>query len=76
MIIVVSHRIVVDQNVIEEDQNALPKVYPEHVIHETLKYGKGIDEAKWHDQKFIVTIMGPKSNFIHILTNHFDLMVS
>jgi hypothetical protein len=35
----------------------------EDMIHETLKSGRGITQAKGHDQELIVTLMSVKGSF-------------
>jgi hypothetical protein len=46
------------------------------MIHETLKSGRCITEAKGYDQELIVTLMSVKGNFGNICLFHMYLMVS
>jgi hypothetical protein len=46
-----------------------------NVIHQGLKGGWGIVEAKGHDQKFNVPMVCSESCFLHILLLHPNLMI-
>ena len=45
------------EDIIKEDQNEVSQVGSKYFIHQFLERGKGICEAKWHDQKFIMAIV-------------------
>jgi len=75
LIKVVCHRAAMYQNIIKEYYNEFPKMYSEYLIHDTLKIKWGVGKTL-HDQKFIMIIMGSKSNLIHIFRSHPNLMVS
>ena len=66
----------IDQNVIKKNQSKIPQIGPEDFIHQTLKSGRGIGEAKWHDSKFIVPQMSSKSCFFYIPFFQPDLVVA
>ena len=53
----------IDEDIIKEDQNEVSQVGPKYFIHQCLEHGRGICEAKWHDQKFIMAIMCVESCF-------------
>jgi hypothetical protein len=48
----------------------------EDMVHETLKSGRCITEAKGHDQELIVTLMSLKGNFGNVFLLHTDLVVA
>jgi hypothetical protein len=47
----------INDNVIKENQDKLPKVRFQYFIHETLEGGWGIAKYKRHDQEFIMSFM-------------------
>ena len=53
----------IHEDIIKEDQNEVSQVGPKYFIHQFLECGRGICEAKWHDQKFIMAIMYAESCF-------------
>ena len=57
----------IDEDIIKEDQNEVSQVGPEYFIHQCLECGRGICEAKWHDQKFIIAIMCAEIYFRDII---------
>jgi hypothetical protein len=48
----------------------------EDMIHETLKSGRCITQAKGHDQELIMPLMGPKCNFGNTGLFHTYLVVA
>ena len=60
----------IDEDIIKEDRNEVLQVGPKYFIHQFLERGRGICEAKWHDQKFIMAIMCVESYFRDII--HMD----
>ena len=53
----------IDEDTIKEDQNEVSQVGPELFIHQCVKCGGRISEAKGHDKKLIVSIMCAESHF-------------
>jgi hypothetical protein len=46
------------------------------MIHETLESGRGITQAKGHDQELIVTLMSSKGSLGNVFFFHTDLVVA
>ena len=65
----------IDEDIIKEDQNEVPQVRPKYFIHQFLERGRGICEAKWHDQKFIVAIMCAESCFRDVILMNLNLVI-
>ena len=65
----------IDEDIIKEDQNEFSKVGPKYFIHQCLKCGRSISEAKGHDQKFIVTIIFVECYFMDILLMNLNVMI-
>ena len=65
----------IDEDIIKEDQNEVSQVGPKYFIHQCLEHGRGICEAKWHDQKFIMAIMCVKSCFRDIIRMDPNLVI-
>jgi hypothetical protein len=63
------------QKIIKEDQQKLPQLLFEYVIHAGLKGGWCVGQPKWHDQKLIMPIMAIESSFGNILLFDFDLVI-
>ena len=70
MLEMLSSGFTIDEDIIKEDQNEVSQVGSEYLIHQFLERGRGICEAKWHDQKFIMAIMCAESCFRDII--HMD----
>ena len=66
----------INENIIKEYQNEFSQVGPKYFIHQCLECGRGICEAKWHDQKFIVAIMCVESCFRDIILMNPNLVIS
>ena len=47
----------IDEDIIKEEHNKVLQVGLKYFIYQCLEHGRGICEAKWHDQKFIMAIM-------------------
>ena len=65
----------IDEDIIKEDQNEVLQVGPKYFIHQCLERGRGICEAKWHDQKFIMAIMCAESCFRDIIRMDLNLVI-
>ena len=65
----------IDEYIIKEDQNEVSQVGPKYFIHQFLERGRGICEAKWHDQKFIMAIMCAESCFRDIIRMDPNLVI-
>ena len=65
----------IDEDIIEEDQNEVSQVGPKYFIHQCLERGRGICEAKWHHQKFIMAIMCAESCFRDIIRMDPNLVI-
>ena len=57
----------IDEDIIKEDHNEVSQEGLKYFIHQCLEHGRGICEAKWHDQKFIMAIMCAESYFRDII---------
>ena len=65
----------IDEDIIKEDQNEVSQVGLKYFIHQFLERGRGICEAKWHDQKFIMAIMCAESSFRDIIRMDLNLVI-
>ena len=65
----------IDEDIIKEDQNEVPQVGSKYFIHQCLECGRGICEAKWHDQKFIMVIMCVEIFFRDIIRMDLNLVI-
>ena len=48
----------------------------EDMVHEALEGGRGITQAKGHDQKLIVALMSSKCSLRNVYLFHMDLVVA
>ena len=65
----------IDEDIIKEAQNEVSQVGPKYFIHQFLEHGRGICEAKWHDQKFRMAIMCTESCFRDIIHMDSNLVI-
>ena len=65
----------IDEDIIKEDHNEVSQVGLKYFIHQCLERGRGICEAKWHDQKFIMAIMCAESCFRDIIHMDSNLVI-
>ena len=65
----------INEDIIKEVQNEVSQVGPEYFIHQCMECGRRIHEAKWHDQKFIMTIMCAESCFRDIICMDLNLVI-
>ena len=65
----------IDEDIIKEDQNEVSQVGPEYCIHQCLECGRSSCEAKWNDQKFIMSIMCVESCFRDIIRMDLNLVI-
>ena len=66
----------VDKNVIKKHQYELAQIRLEDTIHEGLKGGRGIGEAKRHYHELIMPLVSPEGGFMLISFPHPDLMIA
>ena len=74
MLEMLSPSFTIDEDIIKEDQNEVLQVGLKYFIHQCLERGRGICEAKWHDQKFIIAIMCVESCFRDIILMNTNLV--
>jgi hypothetical protein len=48
----------VDEDVVKEDKHEAPEERPEHLIHQSLKGGRRVRQAKGNDQELEVAVVG------------------
>ena len=65
----------IDEDIIKEEQNEVSQVGLKYFIHQCLEHGRGICEAKWHDQKFIMALMCVESCFKDIICMDPNLVI-
>ena len=65
----------IDEDIIKEDQNEVPQVGTEYFSRQFLECGRIISEAKWHDQKLIVSIMCVESHFMDVILMNLNLVI-
>ena len=63
------------EDIIKEDHNEVSQVGLKYFIHQCLERGRGICEAKWHDQKFIMAIMCVERCFRDIIRVNPNLVI-
>jgi hypothetical protein len=66
----------INENIINENKYKLMEKRRKYIIHETLKSGRGITEAKGHDQELIVALMSSKCIIGNVLFFHMDVVVA
>jgi hypothetical protein len=66
---------VVNEDVVKENQNKLPKVGLQEFIHETLEGRWGIAKAKRHYQEFIMPFMSSEISLGNICFIHLNLEI-
>ena len=59
-------RLTVDKNVIQVNQDALPYLLGEDLIHKRLEYGWSIRQTKRQDLKLIESLGGPKCRLLTV----------
>ena len=65
-----------DYNVIKEHQNKIIQLIPKEIYHKAIESGKGIGEAKGHDNEFIIPKSSVDSSFRDVFIFDFDLVIS
>ena len=75
MLEMLSPSFIIDEDIIKEDHNEVSQVGLKYYIHQFLEHGRGIYEAKWHDQKFIMAIMCAESYFRDIIRMDPNLVI-
>ena len=65
----------IDEDIIKEGQNEVPKVGPEYFIHQCLECRRSIREAKGHDQKLIVVTMCAEICFRDLILMNLNLVI-
>ena len=75
MLEMLSPSFTIDEDTIKEDHNEVSQVGPKYFIHQCLEHGRGICEAKWHDQKFIMAIMCAETCFRDIICMDPNLVI-
>jgi len=68
-------RVAEDQDVIEEDEDAVMQERPEDVVHDCLERGQGISQPERHDQELVEPIMRLKRRLGNVSGEHPDLVV-
>ena len=66
----------INQCVIKKNEDVPSQECSENIIHQGLECRRSIGESKWHDQKFIVFIMGAKGGLMDVVGLHSDLIIS
>lgn len=69
-------RITVDENFVKKHQNKFAQKWAKYVIHESLKCGGSIGEAKRHYKELVVARVSAKGSFMDISSRHADLVIS
>ena len=70
------YRARIDQNIIDEDDDELIQIGPEHPIHQVHECRWGIRQPKGHHQKFEMPIPGSESSLGNVLLFYPELVVS
>jgi hypothetical protein len=65
----------IDKNIIKENQYKMMEERMKDMIHETLKSGGRIIEAKWNNQELIVTLMSFECILENVFFFHTNLVV-
>ena len=65
----------VHKDIVKEDDDITAKKRVKNVVHSSLKSQRCICETEWHDEKFVVAIMGPESGFVDVIRVDTDLMI-
>jgi hypothetical protein len=76
MLQVLSPRVAVDEDVIEENKDKFPKKWPQHRVHESLKCSRSVRETKWHDQELKMAMMSSECSLFNILMADSNLVIS
>jgi hypothetical protein len=66
----------VNEDVVKESQNKLPKVGLQEFIHETLEGRWGISKSKRHYQEFLMAFMSSENGLYYIYFIHLNLVIS
>ena len=66
----------IHKDVVEEDQHKMPLVWLEDSVHQALKCGRDIGQAKGHDQEFIIPLVSAKGGLMDVRFMHPDLVVT
>ena len=70
------HRLRVDQNIIDENNDKLIYVGYEYPIHQVHEHLWGIGQTEWHNQKLIMVIIRTKRCLWYIFRANKQLMIS
>ena len=65
----------IDEDIIKEDRNEVSQVGLKYFIQQCLERGRGICQAKCHDQKFIMVIMCAENYFMDIICMNLNLVI-
>ena len=69
-------RFIVDENVIEVNQDALPYLLGKNLVYKRLEYCWSIRQTKWQDLEVIESLWGPKRRLLTIFGLYPDLIVA
>lgn len=76
VVLVVFHSCTVNEYIIQEDQNKFSQKWLQHLVHNALKGGRCIGEAKGHHLELVISLMGLESSFVLIFWMHSHLVVA
>lgn len=66
----------INENIIKKDDNEFVQVRTEGGVHCHLKGGRGVIEAKQHDEKLVVAVVHPKGCLGDVRLRHEGLVVA
>lgn len=64
----------IDKDVIEKHRHIFSKKWFEEFVHGGLKGCQRITDIKWHYFRFVMIVVGSKSDFVNIFLGHADLV--
>lgn len=65
----------INKNIMKEHKNKFSQIRAKYFIHQGLNVGWSFSECKWHNTKFIMSLMSAFS-FLDVITMDLDLVVT
>ena len=65
----------IDEDIVQENQDEFVQVLTKEIVHHVHKLGRGVGDAKWHDQKFIEPPLCLKRYFMNVSRLYWHLPI-
>jgi hypothetical protein len=66
----------INQDIVEKYQDEAAEKWPENIVHEGLKCGRGVRKPEGHYEEFVMTFMSAEGGLGNVLCPHPNLVVA